>query len=182
MNPQSYPTGISRGVDRILDANINRLKEGLRVCEEVCRFVFDDRRSTAAFKRLRHDADLLSARLDRAGRLISSRSTGSDVGTKITADGEFRRGSVGDVLFANIQRVKESLRVLEEFSKLKDAGTAAGFQKARYRIYEIEKRTACRFAALRVDRPAGLRGPADRYVPPGGKTAGCRRRAGAAQG
>jgi thiamine-phosphate pyrophosphorylase len=180
MNPRSSPA--YRGVERILDANINRLKEGLRVCEEVCRFVLEDTGLTAAFKRLRHDTDMLSSRLNRMEALIGSRSTGTDVGTKITAPGEFSRGSLEDVLYANIQRVKESLRVLEEFSKLKNCGTAADFQKARYRVYEIEKRTACRFSALRADRRKSLRGPGHRDLRAGGKTAGRRRRAGAVKG
>lgn len=179
MNPRFSPAGIYRGVDRILDANINRLKEGLRVCEEVCRFVLEDTGLTAAFKRLRHDADMLFSRLNRMEALIGSRSTGTDVGTTITATGEFSRASLEDVFYANIQRVKESLRVLEEFSKLKNRGTAAGFQKTRYRVYEIEKRTACRFSALRADRRKGLRGPGNRHLRAGGETAGCRRRAGA---
>jgi thiamine-phosphate pyrophosphorylase len=182
MNPQPSPAGIYRGVNRILDANINRLKEGLRVCEEVCRFVLEDTELTAAFKRLRHEADMLSSRLNRMEALIGSRSTGTDVGTTITAPGEFSRGSLEDVLYANIQRVKESLRVLEEFSKLKNCGTAAGFQKARYRVYEIEKRAACSFSALRADRQKGLRGPENRHLRAGGETSGRRRRAGAVKG
>lgn len=178
MKPAAPPTGTFHGVERILDANVNRLKEGLRVCEEICRFVLDDRRLTAGFKRLRHDADLLSGRLNRGRALIESRFTGKDVGRTVSASGEFSRGSVREVFYANIQRVKESLRVLEEFSKLKDAGAAAGFQKTRYCVYEIEKRTARRFTVVCLDRPGGLRAAGHRYAPAGGKPSGRRGRTG----
>lgn len=153
-----------QGIERILDANINRLKEGLRVCEEIFRFILDDRRLTGELKSARHSVDLLALRLNRGGSLMRSRFSGGDVGRTLSACGEFSRGSCRDIFCANIQRVKESLRVLEEFSKLKDARAAAGFKKARYRVYEIEKRAVLKLAALRPDRQAGLRGRGYAYA------------------
>jgi len=41
-----------------------------------------------------------------------------------------------------MQRVKESARVLEEFSKLIDRKVSVGFKNIRYGIYEIEKKIA----------------------------------------
>ncbi|MFA5320263.1 MAG: hypothetical protein WBE75_03525 [Candidatus Omnitrophota bacterium] len=169
-----------QAIDRILDANINRLKEGLRVCEEICRFILDDRGLTGELKSARHCIDLLAARLNRGSRLISSRFTGEDVGRTVSASGEFSRGSCRDVFYANIQRVKESLRVLEEFSKLKDARAAGGFKKARYRVYEIEKRAALKLVVVRFDRQAGLRGPG--YRASGRRTQGRRRGPGPVKG
>jgi len=121
----------------VIDANYNRAKEGLRVCEDVCRFIRDDQKSTARFKKIRHD---LTAAVAVFGLkdIVASRDIARDVGRKTIA-AESRRGSVGDIFYANAQRVKESLRVLEEFAKLKDADAASSLKKLRYTVYEIEK-------------------------------------------
>jgi len=39
---------------RVLDANFNRAREGLRVTEEVARFILEDPQLTARLKDLRH--------------------------------------------------------------------------------------------------------------------------------
>ncbi len=41
-------------VERLIDANINRLKEGLRVVEDICRYIHNDRNITSKIKELRH--------------------------------------------------------------------------------------------------------------------------------
>ena len=122
---------------RVIDANYNRAKEGLRVCEDVCRFVRDDKKATARFKKLRHD---LTAAVMVFGLkdMVASRDITGDVGCKTIA-AESRRRHVVDIFYANIQRVKESLRVLEEFAKLKDAAAASALKKLRYTVYDIEK-------------------------------------------
>ena len=122
---------------RVIDANYNRAKEGLRVCEDICRFVRDDAKATARFKELRHG---LTAAVMVFGLkdMVASRDITGDVGCKTIA-AESRRRHVGDIFYANIQRVKESLRVLEEFAKLKDAAAASALKKLRYTVYDIEK-------------------------------------------
>jgi thiamine-phosphate pyrophosphorylase len=136
-------------IRRIIDANYNRILEGLRVCEEITRFIFDDGKLTARLKQNRHlICAAMVSREDRS-ELLASRSTGTDVGKKITLGLETKRGNYRDIFFANIQRVKESIRVLEEFSKLTDAETAMRFKKIRYSIYEIEKNVAAKIRSLR---------------------------------
>jgi hypothetical protein len=44
-----------------------------------------------------------------------------------------------DVFYANSQRAKESLRVLEEFAKLRDRRLAEDLKKLRYQVYALEK-------------------------------------------
>ena len=44
-------------INRIVDANINRLKEGLRVGEEVARFIIESQALVSDFKSIRHDID-----------------------------------------------------------------------------------------------------------------------------
>ena len=130
---------MSAQIDRIIDANYNRAKEGLRVCEDVCRFINDDKKTTARFKKMRHDL-MGAVAVFGLKDIMASRDILRDVGRKTIAS-ESCRSSVGDIFYANIQRVKESLRVLEEFAKLKNGCAASGLKKLRYTVYEIEKKS-----------------------------------------
>lgn len=125
-------------VYRIIDANLNRAKEGLRVCEEITRFILDNQKFSAAFKKIRHQIVALARKIYPASLLLEERRSNSDVG-RLNSCGELKRNNCKDIYWANIQRVKESLRVLEEFSKLWDAKAALGFKQLRYKVYEIEK-------------------------------------------
>ena len=128
---------ISSQIRRVIDANYNRAKEGLRVCEDVCRFVRNDPKATAGLKKVRHGL-MRAVAVFGLKDILASRDIARDVGRKTIADESCRR-NVADIFFANVQRVKESLRVLEEFAKLKDAAAASGLKKLRYTVYEIEK-------------------------------------------
>lgn len=135
-------------VKRIIDANINRAKEGLRVCEEITRFILEDYKLTAKLKKLRHAINTLAANSLRIRELLQERDASGDVGKNISGR-ELKRKNIRDIFFANIQRAKESLRVLEEFSKLIKPAQALAFKKLRYEAYELEKEVAGRIALLR---------------------------------
>ncbi len=144
--------GISRKLKtpplaRVIDANLNRAKEGLRVCEEVTRFILDNYKFTAELKAVRHRVDALAGRIYPQAKLLNQRQAHRDVG-RSNSCGELKRGNYRDIFRANIQRVKESLRVLEEFSKLSDCRVALGFKQLRYKIYEIEKRAFKKISTL----------------------------------
>jgi len=130
---------------RIVDANINRATEGLRVCEDICRFLLNDRAITAQYKRIRHMLShaLFGFRMTRA-KLIESRNAHRDVG-KESIPAELKRGNVYDIFYANSQRVKESIRVLEECLKLFDKKRAHQFKRARYAIYTLEQKVVKKF-------------------------------------
>jgi len=117
------------------------------VCEEITRFILDNHKLTAFFKNLRHKVDAGARKIYPAHKLISQRKSGSDVG-RLNYRGELNRANCKDIFFANIQRVKESLRVLEEFTKLVDAKGALGFKQLRYKVYEIEKKSFKKVSAL----------------------------------
>lgn len=136
-----------RLIYRVIDANINRAKEGLRVCEEITRFILNNRTFSSEFKKIRHRTDAILRCLPGNIELYKQRESSSDVGRKIYAK-ELARRNYGDIFFANIQRVKESVRVLEEFTKLINKGTALKFKDLRYDIYELEKRVAKRIPPL----------------------------------
>jgi thiamine-phosphate pyrophosphorylase len=132
---------------RIIDANINRVKEGLRVCEEITRFILNNRLLTRELKAARHRIDAAARSLVARSELLRERLSLKDVGENIYAN-ELKRDSLGDIFFANIQRVKESVRVLEEFSKLINVNVSLEFKKVRYKIYAIEKKAAAKISAL----------------------------------
>lgn len=125
---------------RVMDANFNRAKEGLRVCEDICRFVYDQKQWTKDFKTIRHQLTASAVRLD-SKRLVAARQVRGDVGRK-TVNSELARRKIDDIFYANSQRVKESIRVLEEFAKLKHKGVAEDFKRLRYRMYALEKKIA----------------------------------------
>lgn len=123
---------------RILDANFNRAKEGLRVCEDICRFVWDEKSLTRGFKDVRHE---LTAAIEALGilKVLAGRNIQGDVG-RATTPSEGRRADLDAVFWANAQRVKESLRVLEEISKLLNIKAAQKIKNLRYRAYALEQK------------------------------------------
>jgi len=135
-------------VNRIIDANINRLKEGLRVCEEITRFVLEDRKSTECLKKIRHAVSTLSKTLPDSSALAQARNSSEDIGKNIYIN-ELKRNNIRDIFYANIQRAKESIRVLEEFSKIINVKTAVSFKKLRYDAYKIEKEISQKILNLR---------------------------------
>lgn len=134
----------NKKVLRIMDANINRTKEALRVCEDVTRFILDDQKLTRHYKDVRHLLGSLVGTLTEQNQLISARNIEGDVGKK-TIPPELRRKNVKDIFYANSQRAKESVRVLEEFSKLLDKPSSQRFKKIRYQLYALESSVAAKF-------------------------------------
>ena len=134
-------------IGRIIDANLNRAKEGLRVCEEITRFILDNHKFTAQLKAVRHKLDSLGGKIYPPDKLLKCRRAQADVG-RFNSCGELERDNCADIFRANLQRAKESLRVLEEFSKLLDSQAALGFKQLRYKIYEVEKESFKKISAL----------------------------------
>lgn len=130
---------MDKGVYRIIDANLNRVMEGMRVCEDIIRFSSDNERLTFKLKNLRHEIfdAIKDLRKEHLEELVSSRDL-NDVGIKSNAS-EQKRDNLADLFLANTQRGKESLRVLEEVLKLFDQELSQRFKKFRFKLYEIEK-------------------------------------------
>ncbi|MEK6727912.1 MAG: thiamine-phosphate pyrophosphorylase [Candidatus Omnitrophota bacterium] len=137
----------ANNINRIFDANINRAKEGLRVCEEITRFSLNSKPLTQGLKNCRHRINLILKNIPSSFKFFKYRQSSLDIGKNIYVN-ELKRENIQDIFFANIQRVKESIRVLEEFSKLKNINCAIQFKRLRYVIYEIEKRAAGKISAL----------------------------------
>ncbi len=76
---------------RIIDANYNRLKEGLRVCEDIIRYAFEDKNLTRTYKTLRHNVTTAFKQLSIDEQsLFESRDSLKDVG-KGTPDYELNK-------------------------------------------------------------------------------------------
>ena len=132
---------------RILDANLNRAREGLRVLEDFARFLADNHDVSLKLKSMRHDLVAAEKQLfANAGigmtERLQFRDTEGDVGTSQTTDGEQQRSALVDVIIANARRVEESLRSLEEFGKLVSAPFSAAMKSLRYQAYIVEKSLA----------------------------------------
>ena len=118
---------------RLLDANLNRLREGIRVVEDIYRYIFNDKATATELKTLRH-----STRISLYDELLTSRDIKNDV-LKSSTKSEQTRGNLQDILISNFKRAQESARVLEEFGKLIDTNTSEKFKSIRYKLYDLEK-------------------------------------------
>lgn len=128
------------GIFQIIDANLNRATEGLRVVEEVARFVIKDELLSKEIKERRHK---LSA-IFKGYELIKFRNTSKDLGKYADFDDTAYR-NLQEQVHRNFKRVEEGCRVIEEFSKLVSPEIAPKVKEIRFSIYEIEKVFSERF-------------------------------------
>lgn len=141
------------GILRIIDVNLNRSREGLRVCEDIARLALGSPRLTRELKDARHDISCVAkARVYSRQCPIKARDAGRDIGRRLKTRSEMKRSGLIDIFEANIERVKESLRVLEELFKLVDKRASVKFSALRFRIYDIEKKAVKRAWAVRNTR------------------------------
>lgn len=134
---------VEKDVARIIDVNINRAREALRVIEDYARFVLDDADAAAAIKHCRHD---LRGVIETVGAdaLLAARDIVNDVGRDVKTAGELQRDSAGDVVRAAFGRLSEAARGLGEYGKLASVDAAAAAETLRYRAYELEQRIVLR--------------------------------------
>ena len=118
---------------RLLDANLDRAREGLRVVEDWCRFGLDRADLVARLKDLRQRLGLL-----HGDAYKQARHTGSDVAAGLGHPAQAQRQRPQQVVAANCGRVQEALRVLEEFARGMDAPLAAEAAAIRYALYDLE--------------------------------------------
>ena len=124
---------------RVLDANVNRASEGLRVCEEVARMVLDDAVLTRRIQQIRHGLVQAAAKAGKKPALISARDSRTDVGRPALRGGNSRHRGYRDLVLANARRAEEALRVLEEFSRLTSVSAGAAFSRLRFQVYSVEQ-------------------------------------------
>ncbi len=119
---------------RLIDANLNRLKEGIRVIEDIARYHDNNPQIAKTLKALRHKAKIE----ERYSELLGSRDSQNDVLRTSTTE-EMERQDIRSVLIANYKRAQESARVLEEVTKIWSAHVSEKFKDIRYQLYTLEK-------------------------------------------
>ncbi|HZZ26441.1 MAG TPA: thiamine phosphate synthase [Pirellulales bacterium] len=136
------------GVLRIIDAEVNRAAEGLRVVEDYVRFVLDDQHLTGLAKRLRHDLTTVLGGLASTDRL-ASREAQIDVGMALEVPQESHRSNISNVVAASFKRVQQALRCLEEYVKLLNPVAGAEIESLRFRSYTLERAVSLTADSLR---------------------------------
>ncbi|MCW6036478.1 thiamine phosphate synthase [Spirulina subsalsa FACHB-351] len=127
------PLSNSQAIYRILDANLDRAREGLRIIEEWCRFGLNDSDLTQLCKQMRQQLGQW-----HSSELRQARDTPGDPGTHLTHPQEVERTDIEHLLQVNLCRVQEALRVLEEYAKLYNTQMAARCKQMRYEVYSLE--------------------------------------------
>ena len=117
---------------RIIDANLNRLREGIRVVEDVFRYIYNNKELSTKLKNLRH-----LSRVENFYEILASRDVQNDV-LRQSIKSEQNRDNLNSILIANFKRAQESARVLEELLKLYSIKDSENFKYIRYELYNLE--------------------------------------------
>ncbi len=138
----------NRLVLRVLDANWNRAREGLRVCEEVARFVLEDAALTRQLQRARYTLDRTVISQLHVADLFAARNVRSDPGRPSLRPHSGSHRRYRDLACANIRRTEEALRVMEEFSRISFPRAARSFAALRFKSYDLEQTLFRRLSSL----------------------------------
>lgn len=147
-------------VFQIVDANLNRAREGLRVVEEIARFIFHDKKLTKKIKLQRHNLTEIFKDLS----LLDYRDTSKDLGRDRNFDnvpqiksapkkGQTHRFAstkkeLSDIAKRNLKRAQEGCRAMEEFGKLLNEDIPVAVKEIRFTIYDIEKEVDMKIAEV----------------------------------
>ena len=120
-------------IAQLIDANLDRAREGLRVMEDWCRFGLKRSDFSVQIKDWRQQLGAHHHNIYRKARLTSE-----DPAMGVTHPLQKERLTPEDIFIANSSRVQEALRVLEEFTRITDPKLSETATRIRYETYEIE--------------------------------------------
>jgi len=146
---------------RIIDANINRVSEGIRVLEDHSRFVKENKNINEKFRNIRHKARKILKELDND--LIRSRESSADNGLKISQSSKLdNKTTEKELLLSNFKRIQEAVRSIEENLKIiGEYDKSKQFEDIRFEVYGIEKQY---MSNLEFKLPEGIYGlTAEKY-------------------
>ena len=119
---------------QLIDANLDRAREGLRVLEDWCRYSdLDIKDLIKTLKNWRHSLGLHHHNIYR-----QARCTIKDQGLGLSHSAQAKRDTPEQIIIANASRVQEALRVLEEFSRNTNPSLAKDAAEIRYGLYQLE--------------------------------------------
>ncbi len=124
---------IDKNVAQLIDANLDRAREGLRVIEDWCRFGLNDKDLVLTLKNWRQQLGINHYEVYK-----SARSAGSDQGAGLNHPNQIKRTKAQEIVSANFARVQEALRVLEEFSRVFHPELSKVSAGIRYELYDLE--------------------------------------------
>lgn len=132
---------MNRDILRLLDANLNRAVEGIRVLEEAARMLRNDDGLTRELKDLRHALVGVFRGVDGLdSRMLFARDSEGDVLREGDTPSERTRDGIGGIVRANAGRAEEAVRSLEEYVKTIHPELSAGFKRVRFGLYDVEKK------------------------------------------
>ena len=120
-------------IAQLIDANLDRAREGLRVMEDWCRFGLKRSDFSIQIKDWRQQLGVHHHNIYRKARLTSN-----DPAMGVSHPLQQVRTTPESVFIANSSRVQEALRVIEEFTRTTDPRLCEIATKIRYKAYEIE--------------------------------------------
>ena len=120
-------------IAQIIDANLDRAREGLRVLEDWARYGLGRVDLVKQLKDYRQK--LGSHHLDF---YKNARNYSKDKCNGLSHPEQFKRVNTQNIISSNSSRVQEALRVLEEFSKNNNYELSKAASLIRYEIYTIE--------------------------------------------
>jgi thiamine-phosphate pyrophosphorylase len=146
---------------RIIDANINRASEGVRVLEDIFRFKYEEVTIAGSLRELRHNVRKTLS--DLSNRLLSFRDSSEDIGKEISNSSKLdAKNGFDDLISSNFKRVQEALRSIEENLKIVDEYDRSKIiESLRFESYAIEKNIS---KYLKMKLPHGIYGiTAEKY-------------------
>ena len=120
-------------IAQLIDANLDRAREGLRVMEDWCRFGLKRTDFSVQIKNWRQQLGFHHHNIYRKERLTSK-----DPAMGVSHPLQKVRPNPEAVFIANSSRVQEALRVIEEFTRITDPKLCEIAANIRYETYEIE--------------------------------------------
>ena len=118
---------------QIIDANLDRAREGLRVLEDWARFGLGKEEYV---KRIKNFRQILGK--NHLEIYKKSRNHGQDKCQGLTHVEQKNKKKPEQIISSNSARVQEALRVIEEFSKLNNHELSKIASQIRYEIYTLE--------------------------------------------
>jgi thiamine-phosphate pyrophosphorylase len=111
----TMPEGLSKQTLRIIDANLNRIGESLRLLEDIARLILNNAALSRQLKSMRHELEEVDFPLKK--QLLQARQADSDVGADIKVEQQLEKRDLYTAVIANSRRIEQSLRVIEELGK-----------------------------------------------------------------
>ena len=133
MQNSNYTNTEDLRIYQIIDANLDRAREGLRVIEDWARFGLSNEKFVERIKNFRQILGKNHLEVYK-----QSRNHIEDKCKGLTHEEQIKRRTPDQIISSNAGRVQEALRVIEEFSRLHNPELSKIASEIRYAIYTLE--------------------------------------------